>query len=185
MVAQARARTEGLPVECYVGGSHGLDFESGTFDASRADRVLLHFERPHDAFKELVRVTRPGGRVVVFEPDWDTLAVDASDKAVTRAIRHSICESNRNGGWLGRQLAAIAGQSGLRDVEVNAVTVVLTDWSQAREVLPLDRAETVVADGLVAPEAAAAWFNDLEARDAAGYFFTAMTGFIVCGRKPA
>jgi hypothetical protein len=74
----------------------------------------------------------------------------------------------------------------LRDVVVNAVTVVFTDGSQAREALPLDRAvETVIADGSVAPVAAAAWLDDLKARDAAGYFFTAMTGFIVSGRKPA
>jgi ubiquinone/menaquinone biosynthesis C-methylase UbiE len=186
MIAQARASTKGLPVECYVGGAHGLDFESGTFDASRADRVFMHLERPRDAFAELVRVTRPGGRVVVSEPDWDTLVVDASDKVVTRAIRQCICDNNRNGGWLGRQLAAMAGQCGLSDVLVDGYTVVFRNWSQAREVLPLDSAlESAVAKGLVAAAAAAAWLADQEQRAAAGYFFSAGTGFIVSGRKPA
>jgi ubiquinone/menaquinone biosynthesis C-methylase UbiE len=46
MVAQARIRTEGLAVECYVGDAYRLHFESGTFDASRADRVFQHLERP-------------------------------------------------------------------------------------------------------------------------------------------
>jgi SAM-dependent methyltransferase len=186
MIAQARARTEGLSIECYVGGAYELDFDSGTFDASRADRVFLHLERPRDAFAELVRVTRSGGRVVVFEPDWDTLMVDASDKAVTRAVRQSICDDHFHGGWLGRQLAAIAGQCGLIDVVVNGFTTVFRDWSETRRVLPLDAAaETAVAKGLVAPAAAAAWLDDLKERDAAGYFFTAMTGFAVVGCKPA
>src|SRR5262245_20920210 len=58
MIAQARARTAGMPVDCHVGDAYQLDFAAGTFDASRADRVLQHLERPRDAFAELVRVTR-------------------------------------------------------------------------------------------------------------------------------
>ena len=44
-----------------------LPFEDGSFDAVRADRVLLHVARPVVAAHQLVRVTRAGGRVVLTE----------------------------------------------------------------------------------------------------------------------
>jgi ubiquinone/menaquinone biosynthesis C-methylase UbiE len=68
MLAEARARTEGLAVECRVGDAHRLEFATDTFDACRADRVFQHLERPREALAELVRVTRPGGWIVVMDP---------------------------------------------------------------------------------------------------------------------
>jgi SAM-dependent methyltransferase len=183
MIAQAHMRTEKLPVECYVGDAYRLEFESDMFDACRVDRVFQHLERPRDAFAELVRVTRSGGRVVAAEPDWDTLVVDAADKAVTRVVRERICDDHRQG-WIGRQLAGLAGESDLGDVAVTGVTVLFTDWSQASQLLGLaDAAVAAVAEGLVAPEAAAAWIDELVRRDRAGRFFSAATIFVVAGSK--
>jgi len=38
------------------------------------------------AVAEMVRVTRPRGRVAVLEPDWETLVVDHPDHALTRRV---------------------------------------------------------------------------------------------------
>ena len=117
MLREARARTEGLSVECRVGDAHQLEFPANMFDACRSDRVFQHLEQPRQAIAELVRVTRQGGRVVVFDPDYDTLVVDAADKKLTRRIVAFISDSHREG-WMGRRLRALAAQSGLVDVTV-------------------------------------------------------------------
>jgi SAM-dependent methyltransferase len=44
-----------------------LPFATGTFDAARADRTLIHILRADAAVSELARVTRPGGRLVLTE----------------------------------------------------------------------------------------------------------------------
>jgi SAM-dependent methyltransferase len=44
-----------------------LPFADASFDCARADRTLLHVADPETAVAELVRVTRPGGRVVLTE----------------------------------------------------------------------------------------------------------------------
>lgn len=44
-----------------------LPFATGCFDGTRADRVVQHAVQPDVAVAELVRVTRPGGAVVITE----------------------------------------------------------------------------------------------------------------------
>ena len=44
-----------------------LPFADSEFDATRADRVIQHVTQPEVAVAELVRVTRPGGAVVITE----------------------------------------------------------------------------------------------------------------------
>ena len=121
MLQEARERTRGLPVECHTGDAHHLDFAADSFDSCRAERVLQHVEDPFQAFAELVRVVRPGGRVVVADPDYGTVMVDATHRALTQHILAFPCEMTRNG-WIGRQLSGLAQQCGLVDVTIHGTT---------------------------------------------------------------
>jgi ubiquinone/menaquinone biosynthesis C-methylase UbiE len=184
MLREARERTRRFHVECYIGDAHQLDFPADTFDGCRAERVLQHLENPFQAFAELVRVARPGARVVVAAPDWDTLVVDSADGALTRRILAFRGDMTRNG-RMGRQLPALARQCGLVDVTIRGVTPVFTDWQQADQLVGLRRgAEQAAIEGVISPIEAAEWIRDLEQRAAAGRFFSAIAGFIVTGRKP-
>jgi ubiquinone/menaquinone biosynthesis C-methylase UbiE len=183
MLAQANARTAGLPVECQIGDAQQLEFPSDMFAGVRADRVFQHLERPRQALVEMIRVTERGGHIVVAEPDWDSLLIDASDVEVTRRIRTNVCDRHRNG-WMGRQLSGMFGQAGLLDVSVVPVTVVFTDLAQASALLIHGAAEGAVANGTITQAQASAWDSDLERRANEGRFFSAMTVFVVAGRKP-
>jgi len=63
---EARAHSEGLSAfEAYVMDCHSLKFESNTFDVTGSQfGVMLVGDQPR-ALREMVRVTRPGGRVVI------------------------------------------------------------------------------------------------------------------------
>ena len=86
LLAEAAKRfgESGLPVQCNLGDAHALPFPAGTFDAARADRVFLFLRDPAVALAELIRVTKPGGRLVVSESDLETAAVDAADDRAQR-----------------------------------------------------------------------------------------------------
>lgn len=63
-----RALARGVTCQCYDGKR--LPFEDGHFTAVGAFNVLEHVDDPSGFLDELVRVTRPGGMVVVSSPNF-------------------------------------------------------------------------------------------------------------------
>jgi ubiquinone/menaquinone biosynthesis C-methylase UbiE len=183
-VAEARRQTLGIPrpIEFRVGDACRLDFEDAAFDACRADRVFHHLAEPGKALAEMIRVARPGGRVVVSDTDYETLVVDAPDPGVTRRIvtHHA---DRMESGRVGRALWRLFRDAGLRDVEVAPYAAIATAYDE--EVLKLrEKAERAAEAGVIAPEDAARWLASLEEADRAGGFFCALTTFTVRGRRP-
>src|SRR5262249_41676781 len=84
MIAEARKRTAGggLPVEFYLADALALPFEANTFDGCQADRSLMHVPDSRRALAEMVRVTRPGGCVGVFEVDFGTVVLDTPERSL-------------------------------------------------------------------------------------------------------
>ncbi|TGN79475.1 methyltransferase domain-containing protein [Streptomyces bauhiniae] len=71
----ARARDRGLP-RTVVADGHRLPFGADRFDGAWADRVLQHVAEPDRVLDQLLRVVRPGGRVALADPDYDTQVLD-------------------------------------------------------------------------------------------------------------
>jgi SAM-dependent methyltransferase len=182
MIAEARKRTAGhtLPVRFRQGDICRLGLPDESFDGCRADRVLQHLEDPRAALAELVRLARPGARVVVSEPDWETLVVDAPDQAFTRVVLNARADWPRHG-WIGRRLFGLCKDAGLGDVAVVLAPLVVTDYALADRLFDLRgsaaRAQTTGA-------AAADWLDRLEQASGAQRFFSAVTIFVSSGRKP-
>jgi ubiquinone/menaquinone biosynthesis C-methylase UbiE len=187
MIAEARKRTEGLnlPVEYQVGDAQHLDFAENTFDGCRAERVFMHVENPRQTLAEMIRVTRPGGRIVVLDPDFETLVIDAADRSLTRRILNFVCDSVARNGWIGRQRPALFREAQLTDIAISADTWIQTDYPVFLQFLRFreytDRAQ---AAGVMSAAEAASWLGELEKIDQEGRFFAAMTFFFVSGRKP-
>ena len=53
-----------------VGNVHNLSFQSDSFDLIVCGWTIAYSERPLEAFKEIVRVTKPSGKIVLT---WDVL----------------------------------------------------------------------------------------------------------------
>ena len=88
MLEQARRRLEGVAagVELVEGTATETGLEADRFDAVRTERVLVHVADPLPALTELARIIRPGGRIVLVEPDHRCLAVDTDTPDVHRRI---------------------------------------------------------------------------------------------------
>jgi len=185
MIAEANRRAEGSPlrVQFQAGDALNLPFDAGSFDGSLADRSLMHIPDPLRAIAEMARVTRPGGSVVVFEVDFETLVIDAADRVLARKVAHSWCDSFRNG-WLGRHIPALFQDVGLTEVRVQPHTLILTP-ALATLLLGPPTADKAVAKGILTPAEGRAWREHFEDLQRTGRFFSTLSGYIVAGHKPS
>ncbi|MFJ8083982.1 methyltransferase domain-containing protein [Streptomyces sp. NPDC096205] len=180
MVAEARRRSAGSPwpVEFATGDIRKLDFPDASFDAVRVKLVRQHCDDLDAADAELIRVTRPGGRIAVFDFDFEAMLVDHPDRATTREILHSWTDEFEHG-WTGRQAAGRLRQRGLTDVTITPVTVQWPyDFFRMSLVGPLARAQASGALRL-SEEQLRQWWEPLARAEEQGRFFCAQTGFVV------
>lgn len=187
MVAEARRRYDGsgLPVEFRLGDAQALPFDNASFDAARADRVLLFVGDPRQALAELIRVTRPGGRIAVTEGDLGAQAVDATDVRTTVDVLAAVNERAPNG-WIGRQLRARFVMGGLQDVTLHLVPVLSTSYTEWTHRFGIERVVSdLIAQGRLARDAALAWLDELRARDAAGQFTATGLMCVASGTREA
>jgi ubiquinone/menaquinone biosynthesis C-methylase UbiE len=117
MIAAARAR--GRRAEYRVGDARQLDFPDRYFDVVACHFLLMWVGDPVWAVREMARVTRPGGAVLVCgEPDyggrvdWPDLPVGQWQAA---ALRRQGADP-----FVGRKLRALLRQAGL-DAEVGVI----------------------------------------------------------------
>ncbi len=186
LIAEAKARAEkaGALVEFHVGDAHELSqFGDNCFDATRAAAVFHHLESPEKALKEMIRVVKPGGSVVIAEADWETLLVDHPNMALTRQIMNYQCDENHQNGWIGRQLPRLFRQSGL-DVHVAPAAMILPSYDLANLLFGLENSvNKMETNGFISEGEAIQWLNELKLLDAQGLFLASLTGFIVKGTK--
>jgi SAM-dependent methyltransferase len=185
LVEEAARRSEGrnLPVEFRVGDALELDLPDGGFDRVRIERLLMHVDgEPAQVLAESARLLTPGGRLVVFDFDWDALVIEGADRELTRRIVRSYSDGIRNG-WVGRALPRLLGDAGFADVEALPHGVALPydffGW------LVSSHLDAALAAGDFSPAELIAWWDQLDLAHAEGGFFAALLGFVVSGSKPA
>jgi ubiquinone/menaquinone biosynthesis C-methylase UbiE len=170
-------------VEFVIASAEVMPFPDGAFDAAFAARLLLHVPDAAAVLRQLVRVTRPRGRVAVMDLDFETLAIDHPDRELTRRIIAWRTDHHSGDNWSGRQLYRRMVEAGLRDVTVLPITTMATD-DQAGLTGSVFRAAEVVRDGgAITPMEHDAWTAVLRERLDAGTFMAAATYFIVSGTR--
>jgi len=146
--------------------------------------VLQHLDNPRLAFSDMLRVARPGARIVVVEPDYGTLALRGADPTVTREILNTRCNHFRSG-MIGRQLLQMFKQATLCGVTMTIATAETTQIGSEGERLVLrNYVAAAEAIGVVSPTEGATWLRDLEESAREGRYRRALTVFLVSGRKP-
>jgi ubiquinone/menaquinone biosynthesis C-methylase UbiE len=182
MIAEARRRAQErhVPITFEVGDVQALPFPDGTFDVCRAEVLLEHLPDAARALTEMVRVTRPGGRIAVFDIDWDTLIIDHPDKETTRTIVLSYSDSIRNG-WIGRQLPRLFKEQYLEVVSIDPMQV-FVPYAMAE--LSFGGHLTVLqTNGTLSAGRAQQWWEHVRQADEHGTLLISFTAFVIVGAK--
>jgi ubiquinone/menaquinone biosynthesis C-methylase UbiE len=175
-----RAAVQKLAVEFEVGDAQALRFADATFDACRTERMLMHVPDADRAFAEMVRVIRRGGRLSVFDFDWETQIVDSPYKETTRLITRSFCDSFKNG-WIGRRLPRLFKQHGMKNISVTPQTIMI--GYPFLELLLGGHLTRAQQAGVLSADDTERWWTHLREAHEAGTFLYAFTALIVAGTK--
>jgi SAM-dependent methyltransferase len=184
-VALAAGRHDGSPVTYVEGDVSALEFPDGDFDGVRCERVLQHLSQPDLAISELVRVTRPGGRVCLVDTDWESMTVDGlPEQLVTTVKEHLYGRVMLNHLSIGRTLRRRLVRNGLTDVEAIPVTCYFANVGATGSVLPMFDAQVTKAIGMIPDQVRDEWFAAIDAAAHRDEFLAALTIWVVAGTRP-
>lgn len=79
----------GVALQAAAGDVRHLPLADGTMDAVVCLAVLQHLEHPREATRSLARLLRPGGRILILEPDHESRLWYSSSEAGTRAFERA------------------------------------------------------------------------------------------------
>ena len=186
VIARGLAARDGLQdrMEFRQADARALPFDSGQFDAVLAVTTLIHIPDGESVVPEMVRVTRPGGAVGVFDRDHESLILSHPDRALTRRIIAATADEVSADSSLPRRLPGLFERAGLQEVVVRGFTSIerSPDGFYGQNFL---RFAGVARDvGALSEEEHRSWTAGFEALSAGGMFVAGITHLFVMGRKP-
>jgi SAM-dependent methyltransferase len=188
MVAEANRRARDSDVSAWVehrqAEATALPWEASEFHACRSERLFEHLLDPEAVLAEMVRVTKPGGRVVVLDTDWGSLSTDTEETDIERRLARVHAERRLSNGYSGRRLYRLFKCRNLDHLNIEMIPTLVTSYPMARRILTLDKTEKeAVACGTVTEQEVELWHNSLERADAEGAFFSSVSMVLIGGRK--
>lgn len=185
MLAVARQRCADQPWATFEqADAADLPVEDATFDAAAAVQVYEYVPDLDVAFAELYRALRPGGRAVVFDSDWATMAYNATDAARSERIVSAFdahCPHPRLARTLKPRLErANFDVTGLEPF-VHFETE-LTDDAVGAAFLPVLQG-FVTQQGGVSEADAQAWVDDIHGRAEAGAYYFSFNQYLFVAEK--
>lgn len=128
MLKVARTRLAALPqAECMEGDAADLRFPDASFDVAVSTQVHEYVIDIGKALKELHRVLKPGGRVLILDTDWRSVVWHSSDQA--RMDRVLKCwDGHLADPHLPATLGARMRRAGFRVLRVEIVPMLSPQW---------------------------------------------------------
>jgi ubiquinone/menaquinone biosynthesis C-methylase UbiE len=186
MIAEAsqRIKTSMLPVMFTQGDIHRLQFGQNRFDRCYSERTFQHLTNPRIALQELIRVTKPGGKIVILEPDHESVIIDTPYTEINRRFVAWRSDTFQSGG-IAHQIYGLFKELGVVDVTLELFPVVFTDYELRSRVAPYLREIRVAQEhNAVTPAEADMWSAYLEKAIQEGRFLCTQTSIMTMASKP-
>ena len=184
-IARNLAQDAGLGrlIDFRQGDCRALPLADSSFDAALAVTTLSHVPNVERALVEMVRVTRPGGRIGVFDIDGDSFLISHPDRELTRRIAAAFSDHGLVNGWLMRSLAGIFRELGMSDVRTRGFMPLDTGGYYANAAARA--AEIAFEAGAITDAERAQWLDELRLQIAASRFVAGRLHLFVWGTRQA
>ena len=167
-----------------------LPLADASMDVVFSHDVLEQLSDPDALLRQVWRVLRPGGRLVLGHPDFDSVVLAGADVRLTRRLVHAYCDTQhawmpRADGTIGRRLPEIVLRSPLTLDQVTArvlLTRSLEEGGFGR--FAVDHlVETLAEAGAASCTELAGWRADLEAAAGRGAFLLSLNDYVVVASR--
>jgi SAM-dependent methyltransferase len=173
-------------VEFNIGDIHALEYDSASFDIVVAHTIMSHITDPQVAIKELARVTKPNGKVAIFDGDYASWTFAyPPDAGLAKDMEVALLKAVVNNPRVMRDMPVLLRNVGLR-LE-NAMSYVLSEvgagsfWASAFEAF----APVVVQTKLLPEDQVNLWLNWQRQAIADGVFFAASNYYTFIAMHPS
>jgi ubiquinone/menaquinone biosynthesis C-methylase UbiE len=188
MIARARERANEAGYGAWVhhtqADAMALPFPDKYFQRCHSERLLQHVDDGPKVIAEMIRVTAPGGRLVVADTDWASLSVDTPEVDIERRVAGGIARLVKNG-FAGRELLRRFTEQGLKDIELSIHPLVWRDWQdfQSTSLAMANLPMQLIAAGVVSTEEWQRYIHSLETIQAQGCFLAIGQIILLIGKK--
>lgn len=173
----------GGPIEYVEGTAEGYDRQSG-FDAVLGMTLLGCVDSVGNVIANMRRRAKPGGLVITFDQDYETLIFDHSDVALTRKIVTYGARHNIRNPTVGRTLAAEMVRGGLANVRCWGWVYAERDVNSYMITLADRYAQLAIEHRVCSKPIADAWLAEIRERGRTGTFFASINYYCSWGEAP-
>jgi ubiquinone/menaquinone biosynthesis C-methylase UbiE len=159
-----RATERGLNIKCHKADASSLPFSGCSFDAVWVERLLLHVASPAAVLREVLRVLRDQGQLVVMEADFAAVMyADGGDPSLAQLLEKAWAQGLAHP-RIGRSLERLAQAVGFRTIRLEPSIRLVRDFELASTGLRWhSQLRSLIEAGQVTEERADAWWQNLEA----------------------
>lgn len=187
MIDVAKRRCEGLAqVAFQQAEATKLPFPDVTFDAAVSTQVYEYVADMALALKELHRVMKPGGRILILDTDWDSLVLYTRDRARQARILE-VWDEHLADAHLPASLSPKLRAAGFQITRRSIIPIFNPEYHPntfAAGILDGIRGFVAGRQGITKEEADG-WANDLRALGASGEFFFSINRYVFQAVKSA
>jgi ubiquinone/menaquinone biosynthesis C-methylase UbiE len=185
MLALAERRCAAFPnVELREGDALAIPAEDGSFDAALSVQVQEYVPDIEASLRELRRVLRPGGRVLIYDIDWATLSIHSEERERNARVMRAWDEHLAHAS-LPTTLPSQLQAAGFDAVEMTAHAFATHDFDRSKyygpALVPFIGTFVVGREGLSEADARA-WVDEQRRLGERGEFYFAVTQFCFTAR---
>jgi SAM-dependent methyltransferase len=170
-------------VDFLVGDAHALDLPSNSFDAVIAHTLISHVTHPIKVLREMARVTKPGGVVVIFDGDYASLTYAYPDHAFGNRMDVALADATFNNPRVMRDLPRLLPELGLSIAQAWGEAVVEIGTASYFRSFAETYASYVIKSGMIPEDSVTAWMTTQKQAMNDGTFFASCNYYTYLTRR--